>query len=150
MSPHKLIRAGAVAGLVGLAAGAVRGQDCLWTQRAVSGPSARYEHAMAYDAARARVVLFGGREQFPLTGVFADTWEWDGSAWLQRQVTGPIGGEHRPGQAVVARSIDEVTGLILSSPSSRRRVLNSGLDARDQIACMTQATFEGRELQHGS
>src|SRR6187549_3658789 len=86
---HKLIVAGAVAGLVGLAAGAVRGQDCLWTQRAVSGPSARYEHAMAYDAARARVVLFGGREQFPLTGVFADTWEWDGSAWLQRQVTGP-------------------------------------------------------------
>ena len=35
------------------------------------------------------------------------------------------------------------------SPSSRRRVLNSGLDARDQIACVTQAACECRERQHG-
>jgi len=36
--------------------------------------------AMAYDAARHRIVLFGGREnQF-----LADTWEWDGVIWVQR------------------------------------------------------------------
>ena len=31
-----------------------------WTQRLVSGPSPRNNHAMAYDAARHVTVLFGG------------------------------------------------------------------------------------------
>jgi hypothetical protein len=36
---------------------------------------------MAYDAARGRVVLFGGRlgETF-----LSDTWEWDGNDWTPR------------------------------------------------------------------
>jgi hypothetical protein len=38
---------------------------------------------MAYDAARQRVVLFGGYG-------LADTWEWDGTTWVQRNpVTNP-------------------------------------------------------------
>lgn len=46
---------------------------------AISPPN-RSGHAMAYDAARQRVVLFGGHDgEF-----FADTWEWDGTSWLQR------------------------------------------------------------------
>src|SRR5262249_49616981 len=32
-----------------------------WTQRAAGGPSARVAHAMAFDSARGRVVLFGGQ-----------------------------------------------------------------------------------------
>jgi hypothetical protein len=37
----------------------------------------RYGHAMAYDAARKRVVLFGGFSNAP----YGDTWEWDGATW---------------------------------------------------------------------
>jgi Lectin C-type domain/Galactose oxidase, central domain/Kelch motif len=50
-----------------------------------AGPSARYAHSMAYDSARDRVVLFGGNNGngWP-NGALGDTWEWDGSKWLQR------------------------------------------------------------------
>jgi hypothetical protein len=34
------------------------------------------------------------------------------------------------------------------SPNSRTRALSSGLIARDQIACVTQAALECREAQH--
>jgi hypothetical protein len=40
----------------------------------------RSQHALAYDAARQRVVLFGGWN----TGYLFDTWEWDGGTWSQR------------------------------------------------------------------
>ncbi len=45
---------------------------------------ARCGHALAYDVARQRVVLFGGGGN---TGVLSDTWEWDGSNWTQRAPT---------------------------------------------------------------
>ena len=38
---------------------------------------------MAYDAARGVTVLFGG---YPLND---ETWEWDGTAWIRRVVSGP-------------------------------------------------------------
>lgn len=41
-------------------------------------PPARWTHKMAYDAARGRVVLFGGLTGANWTG---DTWEWDGVNW---------------------------------------------------------------------
>ena len=50
----------------------------------------RSRHAMAYDAGRHRLVLFGG-----LTGfgdnlkTLADTWEWNGEYWMQVADTGP-------------------------------------------------------------
>jgi hypothetical protein len=51
-----------------------------WTQAApVNVPPARVAHAMAYDAGRARLVMFGG---IPTGGGYlGDTWEWDGSDW---------------------------------------------------------------------
>ncbi len=48
-------------------------------------PPARSYHALAYDAARGKVVLFGGRGN----SYFGDTWEWDGSEWVQVSVSGP-------------------------------------------------------------
>ena len=39
--------------------------------------------AMAYDAARTRAVLFGGLDG---SGRHDETWEWDGSSWLERDV----------------------------------------------------------------
>ncbi|MEB2322151.1 MAG: hypothetical protein OZ921_06535 [Sorangiineae bacterium] len=43
-------------------------------------PPARSSHAVAYDVARERVLLFGG---FVSGVALADTWEWDGAAWTQ-------------------------------------------------------------------
>lgn len=42
----------------------------------------RMRFGLAYDAARARTVLFGGASA--AGSIFGDTWEWDGSHWLQR------------------------------------------------------------------
>ncbi len=56
-----------------------------WSIRSTTGPSGRTEPAMAYDAGRQRVVLFGGANA---GGVLGDTWEWDGTAWVQRATTG--------------------------------------------------------------
>jgi hypothetical protein len=47
-------------------------------------PAARLTHALAYDAARQRVVLFGGSLDANGSVVKNDTWEWDGSVWTQQ------------------------------------------------------------------
>ena len=59
----------------------------LWTQKQDVGPSARAGHAVAYDTARQRVVLFGGRAEGGTAQ--GDTWEWDGADWTQVADTGP-------------------------------------------------------------
>src|SRR5262245_48672493 len=43
-----------------------------------TSPPVHFRHAMAFDAARGRTVLFGGRGRS--AAALADTWEWDGSA----------------------------------------------------------------------
>jgi hypothetical protein len=58
-----------------------------WTLVSSGGPNPRENTAVAYDAPRDRLVLFGG-------DVFAnpylgDTWEWDGSHWTQAAALGP-------------------------------------------------------------
>ena len=53
-----------------------------WTEKiSPTGPSARFNLAMAYDAAQAQVVLFGGADQN--LNSLNDTWVWDGSNWTQ-------------------------------------------------------------------
>src|SRR5688500_16231631 len=49
-------------------------------------PAARSLHGMIYDAARARVLLFGGRGA---GGPLNDTWTWDGTRWTRVATTGP-------------------------------------------------------------
>lgn len=59
-----------------------------WSQRVTPvSPPARSLHAMAYDRQRARIVLFGGFQYVYSSYFLGDTWEWNGTAWLQR--TGP-------------------------------------------------------------
>jgi cysteine-rich repeat protein len=57
-----------------------------------NSPPARADHGMAYDAARRRVVIFGGHlgeQPFP-TAAYEDTWEWDGAQWrMQTPATSP-------------------------------------------------------------
>jgi Galactose oxidase, central domain len=70
--------------------------EAAWSQRCTSpceagaggccgAPSARSEHAMAYDVARQVVVLFGGKENDGT--LLGDTWEWDGASWQARSST---------------------------------------------------------------
>ena len=56
-----------------------------WTQKTpANSPSARTGHAMAYDAARGQVVLFGGTSADSYFNNFNDTWVWDGNNWMQK------------------------------------------------------------------
>jgi hypothetical protein len=57
-----------------------------WTQKQDIGPSKRTSHGLTYDAARKRVLLFGGDPGGP---PLADTWDWDGTLWTQVADTGP-------------------------------------------------------------
>lgn len=47
-------------------------------------PTGRFYHAMAYDALRQRVVLFGGRLDTQSSASSNETWEWTGAAWLRK------------------------------------------------------------------
>jgi hypothetical protein len=58
----------------------------LWTQKEDIGPSPRQDAAMAYEAARQRVALFGGMDY---VGFLNDTWVWDGDDWAQVADMGP-------------------------------------------------------------
>ena len=69
-----------------------------WTEVTPSGanasPSGRLDHALAYDSARGRVVLYGGLEELEEGARrLSDTWEWDGTSWTK--VT-PIGADASP------------------------------------------------------
>jgi hypothetical protein len=55
-----------------------------WTQEHPSHrPSLRWFMSMTYDAARGRVVLFGGVDE----GALGDTWTWDGTDWTRHHPT---------------------------------------------------------------
>ena len=58
-----------------------------WTRVDGVAPSARMDIAMAYDAARDRVVMFGGSGANAVD--LTDTWEWDGRTWSKRDSIGP-------------------------------------------------------------
>jgi hypothetical protein len=59
-----------------------------WVQKGIGGtaPSGRWTHAMCFDSARGRVVMFGGSTGSVELG---DTWEWDGTSWTLRATGGP-------------------------------------------------------------
>lgn len=61
-----------------------------WTEiSAAVRPPVRHSAAMAYDASRGRVVMFGGRDNL------ADTWELDGTTWTERHpAVSPSGRYH--------------------------------------------------------
>jgi N-acetylneuraminic acid mutarotase len=60
-----------------------------WTHRTVTGPVGRHDHAIA--ALGTKAVLFGGSATNGDGGhvLASDTWEWDGTTWTPRPVTGP-------------------------------------------------------------
>jgi hypothetical protein len=87
-----------------------------WRCLSSDGPPGRDAPELAFDAARRRLVLFGGRtrvadRQFR---VLADTWEWDGAKWIQVDTLG-----------AGARRLHQVLGY---DPSRRSVLLHGGLD----------------------
>lgn len=65
------------------------GATATWTLITTTGsPPARSGHAMVYDNARGRIVLFGGYG----SGYLNDTWEYDGATgtWTQITTTGSL------------------------------------------------------------
>ncbi|TMB92914.1 MAG: hypothetical protein E6J45_01185 [Chloroflexi bacterium] len=82
-----------------------------------AAPSARMGAAMAYDAARETVVLFGGEGS---RGALADTWTWDGSGWTL----------HHPATSPPARA----GALMAYDPASRDLVLVGGANYPNSVA----------------
>lgn len=69
-----------------------------WTQRAVTPrPAGRTQHALAFDAQRGKLVLFGGDTD---GGLLGDTWEWDDTAWTAVAVGSPTAPSPRRGAAM--------------------------------------------------
>jgi hypothetical protein len=76
-----------------------------WEKKSDLGPGVRYNHAMAYDSKRKKVILFGGiGEEGKLMG---DTWEWDGQSWQEVSNYGP---ESRFGHTLV---YDEISRKVI-------------------------------------
>ena len=70
-----------------------------------AAPSARSSAAMAYDSARGIVVLFGG---YASATSLADTWEHDGTRWVQITPTDPEGDGDPPLREGHAMAFDSV------------------------------------------
>ena len=68
----------------------------------LSRPQVRWNSPLAYDSSRGRVVMFGGTDSSASRNL-ADTWEWDGTNWIQRApATSPTA---RAGHAMAYDSI---------------------------------------------
>lgn len=95
----------------------------VWSLRSpATSPPVRYGGGLAFDAQRQRIVLFGGSSKLQQPGGvmgddFDDTWEWDGTTWTQRQLTGP-----RPAAGVA-------TGRLVFHQADQHMVL-VGMDGR--------------------
>ncbi|MCA8974935.1 MAG: hypothetical protein KDC98_09445 [Planctomycetes bacterium] len=61
-----------------------------WTQRQPANhPSARFDHAMAFDLPATTTILFGGRTPGSQSNALGDTWQWDGVDWTLVTSAGP-------------------------------------------------------------
>ncbi len=60
-----------------------------WQRRTAIGPPPRFMSEMAYRLRypASSCVLFGGQAAYDST-IYNDTWQWDGDAWSQLQITG--------------------------------------------------------------
>ncbi|MBX3465147.1 MAG: hypothetical protein KF830_18415 [Planctomycetes bacterium] len=96
-SRHRLLAAGLLLAVTGTAQGPTWGSPSQL-------PDSRSHHAMAYDEARGRTVLFGGYR--PGTNAMADTWEWDGFGWIRRTPT-----TSPPARSMHVMAYDEARGV---------------------------------------
>lgn len=64
----------------------------IWRQMTDTSVGTRDHHAMAFDEARGKTVMFGGVKAND--SLATDTWEWDGAKWTQVATEGPGGRAH--------------------------------------------------------
>lgn len=81
---HHSVRFGAVFVAWCFVAGASSAQTLEWT---MALPIPRAYTTLAYDSARGVTVMFGGTAR--TQGLTDDTWEWDGTTWVQPMRAGP-------------------------------------------------------------
>lgn len=117
-----------------------------WTQLTPAHsppPPVRHGHAMAYDAARHRVVLFGGQSGGKPLG---DTWEWDGTDWIQTALVGPS----PPARYDHAMAYDERRGrvLLFGGQDSTRRNDTWEWDGSNWVALASAGTTPSPRYGH--
>ncbi|MEM7201456.1 MAG: kelch repeat-containing protein [Planctomycetota bacterium] len=96
---------------------------------------------MAYDSARRRTVLFGGRQASPLRGLPTDVWEWDGARWTRHvPATAPPGTE---GHAMAYDSKRERVVLFGVGSSALWEWDGSAWTPRSAAAAPPRAVFHG-------
>jgi hypothetical protein len=78
-----------------------------WVRVATTGPVARMNAAMIYDAASRRTMMFGGKNA-DFTA-FKDAWEWNGTTWTQLALASPS----PDGGSLLAYDSLRGTGLML-------------------------------------
>jgi len=104
--------------------GSQGGETWIWDgsdwhrQSPLFSPPARTNSAMAYDAIRGQIVLFGGSTA---AGQVGDTWTWNGSYWQQRTpATSPAA---RYGHAM---AFDSAHGVVLLTGGESAPPINDG------------------------
>lgn len=100
----------------------------VWTRVPTAvAPTARVGHAIAYDEAREEVVLLGGVSVDGSGAASAETWTWDGLAWLRH--AGPSPALTSPGLAF--------------DPISRRLLAFGGAESADGAPSASTWAWDG-------
>lgn len=128
-----------------------------WTQLA-SGPSPRTDAAMAFDPVRGVIVLYGGTSA--TNTALADTWEFDGDAWIERTPATAVNPGPRRGHAMTfepasrtvlvfggARQLSEAPGTYTWDGASWTLVDSTLTESRPNVTLRTQ---EGRVVLFGT
>jgi hypothetical protein len=84
-------------------------------------PPDRMGAGMAFDAARQRIVMFGGMRPSGSTPMLADTWLWDGLTWSQ--VTAVVAPPGRSGQSMTFDSVRQEVVLFGGFSGSPTNIL---------------------------
>lgn len=102
--------------------------DLAWRRRSGSGPQPgpRHHHAVAFDAGRGRLVLYGGMDMAGRWQV--DVWEWDRERW--HRIATPAGPGERAHHA-------------LAYDSRRRRIVLRGGTRSDKVRPLDTWEWDG-------
>lgn len=100
-----------------------------WRCLSADGPPGRRDGELAYDAARKRLVLYGGRVFGPdrQLRLMTDSWEWDGRRWALVDSVGPPARTHM-GVAYDGPRPAGITNALLGTPRGGGVLLVMALD----------------------
>jgi hypothetical protein len=109
-------------------------------------PYQRGNYAMAYDAARRKTVLFGGQyDGINSSGIFGDTWTWDGTDWKLESQTGSPG--DRAGHAM-AYDAQMQRVVMFGASSDTKTWLWNGTNWRREATVITPSARDGLAMAY--